>query len=596
MKEIKSREEMDPKYTWDLTNLYASDEEWEKSYEKTLSIIDDIEKYKGKLSENGKTLLEALASYENISMNVNRLYTYAGKKHHQDTANATYQALESRAGSLQAKVVAKCSFMTPEIVSLGEDTVKEFINDTEGLKVYTNYLNNTLRDAKHVLSKEQEELLAKISEVTSAPASIYSMIGNADIKYKPALDSDGKQIEVTNGNALRLFQSKDRVLRKNTYTSLYEPYLALKNTIAKTYASAVKGAVIDAKLRNHKSSLEASLFADNLPVEIYTNLIETVSANLHHQHKYIEVVKDILGYDELHAYDMNVPLVDVEFDIPYEEAKEIVIKSLEPMGEEYLALIHKAFDEKWIDVYENKNKRSGAYSWSTYGATPHILMNYNGSLRSMFTLTHELGHALHSCYTNNAQPAIYGSYTIFLAEIASTVNEALLMDYLLKTTTDKEKLKYLLRHYINNFRGTLIRQAMFAEFEMLIHGMEEKGQPLTVDSINKVYKDLDTKYLGKIIEESEYTPYEWTKIPHFYRPFYVFQYATGFSAAIAISKAILSEGKPAVDRYVDMLKSGKSEYSIDILKKAGVDMTTKKPIEDAMSVFADIVKAFEEAK
>ena len=594
MQALKAREEMNSKDLWNLSNLYASDEAWEVSYEKALAEIDKVGTYQGKLGESAQLLEEALTESNRIGGDVARLYNYAGKRHHQDTTNPTYQAMESKAESLGVKAGTISSYMVPEILGIGEAKLQIFMKENPALEIYAHYFHDIVRVADHILTPEKEELMAQISEVAAAPGAIFSMINNADLKFEPVADKDGEMRPLTHGNFIQHLESKDRVLRENAYNAFYAEFRKLRNTIAKTFSSSVKGTGFDAKVRNYGSSLEAALFGDNIPVDIYKNLVETVNDNLGLMHDYVSVRKNILGLDELKSYDLYVPIVESgNINIDYDSAKETIIASLAPMGEEYLGLIKRAFDEQWIDVYENKGKRPGAYSWGSYGTHPHILMNYDDRIKSMFTLTHELGHALHSYYTGDNQPQVYGGYTIFLAEIASTVNEALLMDYLLKTTKDENTKKYILNYYMENFRGTLFRQTMFAEFEMVTHQMDADNVPLTVDALNEVYKGLVEKYFGKDLVTDENIAHEWARIPHFYRPFYVFQYATGFSSAIAISKAILTEGQPAVARYVNsLLKGGSSDYSIEILKRAGVDMTTKAPIEAAMKVFGEVLAQF----
>lgn len=596
MTKIKTRKEMDPHFTWDLGNLYQNDEHWENDYTELKNQLNNITIYKGKLNESGETLLSCFNETSRQEEKMGLLYMYANLKHDEDSNNPVYQAMTSRAQNLLVALSTVTSFISPEIISIDQDRLNNFITNTPGLQVYKHLFDNLQRESNYILSQEKEQILAMVSEVTSAPSSIFSMLNNADIKFEKVTDSIGNKKDLTHSLYANYLESQDRTLRENTFNSFSDSYINQKNTIAEIYNYSVKKDVFFSKVRGYSSSLEASLSSDNIPVSIYKNLINTVNSKLHLLHRYMDIRKKILNIKDLQMYDLNVPLTEnVNTDISYEKAKSLILEGLSPLGEDYVKNLNKAFKNKWIDVYENKFKRPGAYSSGTYGAHPFILMNYSNKVKDMFTLSHELGHALHSYYTFKTQPFVYGGYTIFLAEIASTINESLLMDHLLKTTKDTVMGNYLLNYFIEQFRGILFRQTMFAEFEMITHEMSENGEALTTDSLSKIYKNLVIKYYGPGVIVNEKVSFEWSRIPHFYRAFYVFQYATGFSCAIALSKKILKEGEVARKKYITLLKSGSSDYSIKLLKNCGIDMTSPKPIEDALSVFKDLLDKLEEA-
>ncbi len=483
------------------------------------------------------------------------------------------------------------AFIEPAILAMDEDKLKA---EMEGsLKVYTHYINDILRNREHILTADKEELIAQVYEIANSPSNIFYMLNNADIDFGEIEDSKGEKHRLTHGSYSSCLESSDRVLRKNAFDALYDTYYKQKNTLAAIYSSSVKKDVFTANVRNYKSCLESMLFVNNIPTSVYTELIKTVNKHLPLMHRYISLRKKALGLDDLAMYDIYTPIVaDVDTPVSYDEAKSVVLEALKPMGEEYCSILKKALnDEKWVDIYENSGKRSGAYSWGSYGTHPYVSLNYADNLDSMFTLAHEMGHAMHSYYTWSNQPVVYGDYTIFVAEVASTVNEALLMQHLLKTTTDKNKRCYLLNHFMEQFRGTLFRQTMFAEFELAVHTMAEKGQALTFDNMCDIYYDLNKKYYGNDIIINDRIKWEWARIPHFYTPFYVYQYATGYSAAVALSNRILNEN--GIEDYINFLKGGSSKYSIDLLKDAGVDMTTSEPIEKAMQVFKGLIEEME---
>ena len=587
------RSEIDNAMKWNITDVYASNEDFNKDFEKASQEISAFESYKDSLTKSSTSLYECLKKRDELQVLVERVYTYAHLKRDEDSRESFYQGLAIKVDGLATKFGTSISFIEPTLLSMDEQTLNTYMSENNDLTLYKHYFDNLFREKKHVLSIETEALLAEVSEIANAPKNIFSMLNNADMKFSTILNENDEEIEVTHGKYVSLLESANRRVREDAFNSCYDSYIKQKNTIASTYASSVKKDIFLSRTRKYESSLHASLSSDNIPVSVYKNLIETVNKYLPAMHRYISLRKKRLELNELHMYDLYTPIVkNADTHVDFDTAKDTILKGLEPLGSEYLSIVKKGFDERWIDVYENEGKRSGAYSWGTYSCHPFVLMNYDNKVGDMFTLAHEMGHALHSHYASSTQPSIYSDYSIFLAEIASTVNEALLMEYLLKTETDTSKKEYLLNLFMEDFRNTLFRQTMFAEFELIAHEMSERGEPLTSDVLHKLHYDLNVKYYGKDIVVDDKIGFEWSRIPHFYRPFYVFQYATGYSASIAISRKILEDPK-SVDSYIEMLKSGSSEYSIETLKKAGVDMSSPDPICDALDVFESLVTQFE---
>lgn len=591
MNELKNRSSIDNRFKWSIEDLYKNDELWESEYTLYSDKLKEIAKYKDKL--NPDNLYTCLKLKDQIFQQVEKLYVYANLKGNEDSTNTKYQGYCIKADALIAGASEISAFIEPEILSLEESKLKESLNNTD-LALYTHYINDILRSKQHILDSDKEALLAQFYEINSAPENIFGMLNNADITFPDVADSKGEIHKLTHGTFISLLQSEDRVLRKNAFKALYEAYYKQKNTIATIYTSSVKKDVINARIRNYSTALDSCLFANNIPTEVYTNLITTVKKHLHLMHKYIALRKKCLGLDELNMYDLYTPIVpQADTYIDYENAKKTVLKSVACLGEEYVSTLDKALNkEKWVDIYENIGKRSGAYSWGSYGCHPFVSLNFNNNIDSMFTLAHEMGHAMHSHYTWTNQPFIYGDYTIFVAEVASTVNEALLMEYLLANTTDKKQKMYLLNYFMEQFRGTLFRQTMFAEFELIIHTMVEKGDSVTFTELCNIYEKLNREYYGNDININEEISWEWARIPHFYTEYYVYQYATGYSAAIALSQKILNEA--GAENYINFLKGGSSKYSIDLLKGAGVDMTTAEPINNAMKVFENILNQMED--
>ncbi|HHT87813.1 MAG TPA: oligoendopeptidase F [Clostridiales bacterium] len=594
-KTLLKRSEVKKEFTWAIEDLYSTDELWEKDYNRLKEMIPQIDEYRGRLSESGKTLLDFLNLYCRLNILMERIYVYANQKYHEDTANSVYQELSDKAEVLNVQLNSALSFATPEILNIPEETLEKFKSEESELREYDFYLKNIIRRKPHVLSAEIEALLADAGEMAASPDNIFSKFNNADLKFPEIKDEDGNPVRITHGRFIQFLQSNNRRVREDAFKGVYKTYESYKNTLAATFSSNLKQELFFSKARNYGSNLEKALDDSNIPVSVYTNLIEAVHDNMDLMHRYVSLRKKILGVDELHMYDLYTPLVqDVKMDIPFEEAKKIVSEGLKPLGEEYQEILQEGFKNRWIDIYENENKRSGAYSWGAYGVHPYVLLNYNNTLDNVFTLAHEMGHAIHSYYSDKVQPYIYAAYKIFVAEVASTCNEALLIDHMLKNTDDKLQKAYLINHFLENFKGTLYRQTMFAEFEMITHKMVQEGQSLTADTLCKIYHDLNVHYFGDDIVIDPEIDMEWSRIPHFYSAFYVYQYATGYSAAIALSRRILKEGKPAVDDYIRFLSGGSSDYPIELLKKAGVDMSTKEPVNQALKLFDELLDQMEE--
>lgn len=594
-KNLPTRDEIDKKYKWAIEDLYLTDKDWEKEYIQLQELLDAVTEYKGRLSKSSDILLKFFMLKDEIGILFERVYVYANQKYHEDTSNSIYQDLSNKASTLSVQLSSKLSFYTPEILSIPLEILNEFIVENKNLALYEFQIKNILRNKPHTLSEEIEVLLSNASEIANGPDNIFSMFNNADIKFPEIKDENDEIIKITHGRYGALLESNDRRVRKNAFKAVYSTYANFKNTLAATFSANLKQESFYAKARKFPSTLAKALYAGNIPIEVYTNLIDSVNDNMHLMHRYVSLRKKLLGLTEMHTYDLYAPLVkDFEMDIPFEQAKEIIKEGLQPLGEEYLTILDEGFNNSWIDIYENQNKRSGAYSWGAYGTHPYVLMNYNDTLNNVFTLAHEMGHAIHSYYSDKKQPYVYAAYTIFVAEVASTCNESLLINHMINNAKDKKEKAYLINHFLEKFKGTLFRQTMFAEFEMLTHSMLENGESLTADVLCKVYKELNIKYFGDDIIIDPEIELEWARIPHFYRAFYVYQYATGYSAAIALSRRILKEGKPAVNDYIEFLSSGGSDYPIELLKIAGVDMDTKEPVNQALALFEELLDQMEE--
>ncbi|MGN7469001.1 oligoendopeptidase F [Brevibacillus sp. SAFN-007a] len=594
-KTLPKRSDVPAEYKWRLEDIYATDADWEKDVQKAKLLTEQIAALKGTLGQSGEQLLAALTLQDELLKTLDTVYVYARMRRDEDNANSTYQALTDRATSLSTQVYGAISYIQPEILAIPTEELQTWINETEGLAHYRILLDEITRFKPHTLSAEEEALLANMSELASAPTKIFGMLNNADMKFPMITDENGEEVELTKGRYTQFMESKDRRVRKEAFQALYATYGKFRNTIAAALTSAIKGDVFYARTRKYPSALHAALFADNVDLSVYDNLIATIREHLPLMHRYIALRKKLLGVEELHMYDLYVPIVpEVDMKIPYDQAVATIKEALRPLGEEYGRVLAEGFSNGWIDVHENEGKTSGAYSWGAYTTHPYVLMNYQDNLNNMFTLAHEMGHALHSYHSNQAQPYTYADYKIFVAEVASTLNEALLMHHLLQTTTDKKQRMYVINYYLEQFRGTVFRQTMFAEFEKIVHAKEEQGEPLTADSLSAIYRELNVAYHGPEMVVDHEVDLEWARIPHFYRNFYVYKYATGFSAATSLSKQILEEGQPAVERYLQFLKSGSSDYPLNLLKKAGVDMTAPTPIAEALSVFKGLLDEMEQ--
>ncbi|MFG6115588.1 oligoendopeptidase F [Halobacillus sp. MO56] len=594
-KELPKREELPVERTWKLENIFATDDEWKKELEAIKEMIPEITVFKGKLGESADQLYQMLVKQDEISNRIGKLYTYAHMRADQDTTNSFYQELNSKAENLLTQVSSSMSFIVPEILSLEEGKIDKYLEEKEELELYRHTLDEITRQRDHVLSEKEEALLAGFSEIASNPSQTFGMLNNADLTFPSVKDENGNEIDLTHGRYINFLESKDRNVRKNAFQAMYDTFDKFKNTFSSTLGGNVKKDNFYAEVKNYGSAREAALDNNNIPEKVYDNLVDAVNDRLPLLHRYIALRKKVLELDEVHMYDLYTPLVkDVEMEVSYDEAKDLVVKGLEPLGEEYVNIIQEGYENRWIDVDENKGKRSGAYSSGHYGTNPYILMNWQDNINNLFTLAHELGHSMHSYYTHANQPYRYGNYSIFVAEVASTCNEALLNDHLLKATDDKKEKLYLLNHFLEGFRGTVFRQTMFAEFEHDIHVRAQNGEALTADKLTELYYDLNKKYFGDDIVIDDEIGLEWARIPHFYYNYYVYQYATGYSAATALAAQILEEGEPAVERYKKFLKAGSSDYPIEVLKQAGVDMTSKEPILAALDVFEEKLNEMEE--
>ncbi len=594
---LKKRHEVPDEHKWDLDSVYDTVEAWEKDYARVEAMIPQLTAYQGRLGESAGTLLRALQARDEISKLLEQVVVYARMKEDEDTTNSTYQALSGRSMSLYSRVAAAGAFLTPEILAIPSETIRAWMDQEPGLAAYRHELEDTLREKEHVRSPEVEELLAQVGEVGAASQDIFGKLNHADLKFPSIKDEQGNEVELTHGRYLRFMESPVREVRKQAFEALYTTYNKFRNTLAATYANSVKKDVFYARARRYPSARAAALSATNVPESVYDNLIATVHKNLPSLHRYMQLRRRMLGLDELHMYDVYTPMVpDVDKKVPYEEAVDTILKALAPLGEEYCEVARRGMTEdRWVDIYENEGKRSGAYSFGAYTTKPFILMNYQDNLDSMFTLAHELGHSMHSYFSRKHQPYHYAGYTIFVAEVASTFNEALLTDYLLKSTDDPKLKMYLINHQLESFRTTLYRQTMFAEFEHITHQRVEGGQALTADVLDEIYYDLNKRYYGtEGMVVDDLIAIEWARIPHFYSAFYVYQYATGISAAASLSHQVLTEGQPAVERYLTFLKSGSSDYSTNLLKEAGVDMTSPEPVQQALDVFARLLDEMEQ--
>lgn len=588
------RKEVKEEYKWKLEDIYPSAELWEEDYKKVKEMGNRLSAYSGKVGQSSSTLIEVIELSTGLSRLFEKVYVFAHMKSHEDSTDSFYQGLADRADALGVEVETSSSFVLPELISIPNEDLNIFYKENNDLKFYKKYIDEIRRMKPYVLSKNEEQILAMAGELAHAPKSIFNMLNNADIKFPMIKNEKGEEVELTKGRYIALMENQDRRVRKDAYEALYSTYKRQRNTLAATLNANIKADIFNAKVRKYSSAREAALYPDNVPVDVYDNLIKAIHDNMDLMYRYIALRKKLLGLDELYMYDLYTPMIkDAAVEIPYEEAKETVKKGLHLLGKDYIEALDEGYNGGWIDVYENQGKRSGAYSWGCYDSHPYVLLNYNNTLDSMFTLAHEMGHALHSYFSDKNQDYIYAQYKIFVAEVASTTNEALLMNYILKNTQEKKMKMYLINHYLEQFRTTIYRQTMFAEFEKITHEKVEAGEALTADSLSEIYLELNGEYYGDGVKLDEYIEMEWARIPHFYSSFYVYKYATGFSAATALSNMIINKEDQAKERYLEFLKSGGSDYPIELLKKVGVDMTTPKPIEQALKVFEGLLDEME---
>ena len=592
--EVKDRKDIDVKDTWNLESIYANNELWEEDYAALEKDAAEFAKLKGAIEADVSKIPAVLDAYYGLHRRLSKLSVYARMRFDQDTTDSTYQTMSAKIGSLGVKIGAASAFVEPEILSYSKEQLEAAEKENERTAYYGRKIEEMLRGQEHTLDAEKEELLAAAGDMAEAPDDIFSVLMNADMKYPDIVLEDGTHLPLTNSTYISYMESPDRAVREGAFKTLYGQIASLKNTFAAIYRGNLKQAKFYAQSRKYSSARAMYLADSNVPESVYDNLLSAVHEALPMMYRYVAVRKKVLGVDKLHMYDVYTPIGAAQNQTyEFEQAKQMVLEALKPMGEDYLSHAREGLENRWIDIYPNKGKKGGAYSWGCYDSQPFILLNYTKNLDSVFTLIHEMGHSIHSYYSITAQDYAYSDYKIFVAEVASTCNECLLMHDLLKKTTDKEQRKYLLNHYLDSFKGTLFRQTMFAEFEKTAHDYCAQGKPLTAEALSQMYLELNQKYFGPDMEKDEEIAYEWMRIPHFYTPFYVYQYATGYSAAVALSAKILKEGKPAVDAYMSFLKGGESKDPIDLLKMAGVDMTTEKPVADALALFGELVAELE---
>lgn len=595
VKQLPKREELPENLTWDLTKIFSSDQEFDEKYLELSEELKQSEKHKGTLDQGASQFLNAIEFVLRVYRQTEVIYVYAHLKNDQDTGNTDYQALYARASSLFSKVSEAVSWFEPEILQLSDDQIWQYFKEEPKLEVYRHYIQQIVDNRAHVLSAEQESLLAGAGEIFDASSDTFAVLNNADLVFPTIEGENGEIVQLSHGVYGQLLESTDRRVREAAFKGLYSVYEQFRNTFASTLGTHIKGHNFKAKVRNYSSAREASLSNNHIPESVYDTLVDVVNKHLPLLHRYMELRKRLLEVEKLHMYDLYTPVLgEAPITFTYEEAKEKALEALKPMGEEYMAIVEKAFSERWIDVVENKGKRSGAYSSGSYDTNPYILLNWHDTLDQLFTLVHEMGHSVHSYFTRSNQPYVYGDYSIFLAEIASTTNENILTEYLLETEKDPRVRAYVLNHYLDGFKGTVFRQTQFAEFEHFMHTEDEKGVPLTSEYLSDSYGKLNAKYYGPAVEEDPEIKFEWSRIPHFYYNYYVFQYSTGFSAASALAKKILNQEPEALENYLAYLKAGNSDYPVEVMKKAGVDMTQTAYIEDAMSMFEQRLNELEE--
>lgn len=583
---VPKREDIDQIYRWDLSSIYGSEVEWQAAFDEVLRMASLVQEFQGKLGDGATELLRCLSTVDDLGVELGKVFVYGTMKSHQDVSDEVAKAMADRAMVLSVQVSTAMSFVVPELLEIEESKIWSFLAEEPSLEVYRFNLEGIFRKKPHILSAREEELLAGMGEVAQAPEQIFSMLTNGDMVFPNIKDEKGLDVELSEERYYRLIRSKDRSVRKDAFEGIHRTYRAFKNTLAASYSASVKEDAFSARVRRYGSSLEAALDSNRIPVSVYENLLSTVEKGLPLLHRYMSLRKRALGLADLHMYDLYVPIFDEpDVDISWNEAKSLVKDGLAPLGEDYVSVLSRGMEDRWIDVYENQGKRKGAYSWGSYGTNPFVLLNYNGTLRDVFTLAHEMGHSLHSWYSHKNQPPIYGDYSIFVAEVASTTNEVLLMEHLLRER--EEERPFLLNYYLEQIRTTVFRQAMFAQFELETHRMVESQEPLTPQSLSTLWGDLNRKYYGPEVVVDQDIEVEWARIPHFYSAFYVYQYATGYSAATVLGDRILREGDRAVKDYMGFLSGGSSAYPIDLLRSAGVDMECSASLDSMLVLFEE---------
>lgn len=587
----KTRAEIPAEYKWNIEAMYPDESKIETDLETALQHADELAEMQGHIMDSSSSLLKMLKIYSTTIRLVEKVFVYSHMRHDEDNGDSKYTEMYGKAVSVYTDISATLSFVTPEILESSLELVHQYIDEQPELEIYRFMLEEIMLQKEHTLSKDQEYIMASLSEIVGCPDEIFTVLNDADLNFGMVKDEKGIEKPLTHASYIQFMESENREVRKDAYYAMYAKYKELNNTISTLYNFNVKADTVRSKLRKYNSTIERALSSENIPTSVYSNLIDAVHEHFPAMHKYVEIRKRILGIDELKMYDIYRPLVKpIDKKYTFEEAVNIACEALSPLGEDYVNTLRNGLlNEKWVDIYENKGKTSGAYSFGSFDSYPYILMNFTGDLRDVFTLIHEGGHSMHSYYTRKTQPYIYADHSIFTAEVASTVNETLLIKYLLEHCEDQEEKKYLINFYIDEFKSTLFRQTMFAEFEKIVHEQVEQGESLSAESMNSTYNELNSKYFGPALSEDDMIQYEWSRIPHFYRSFYVYQYATGYSAANAIANRILTEGEAAVNDYLKFLTTGSSDYPIELLKIAGVDMSQKDPVLSALDTFDSLI-------
>jgi oligoendopeptidase F len=594
MSSVSERSEIEEAYTWDLESIYATNEDWQAAYDETADRVDDLAAYEGRSTDDAETLAAVFELRDELMREVSTIFSYARMRSDEDTTNQEYQAMSARAQSLAADAQSAASFIEPELQALTREEFEAMVDDEPALEVYEHYVDDVLRMKPHTRSTEVEALLADLSEVTGATGEVYNMLSNADMTFPTVEDSAGEAVQISQSNFTNLLKRPEREFRQTVYEAYFDEWADVRNTVAASYKNSVKADVKMARARNYDTAREAALDGPNVPVEVYDTLVDSVNDNLDKLHHHADLKREALGVDELRMWDLYMPLTaDEGPDVEYDQAAEYVVDSLAPLGETYQSRVAEGLDSRWVDVYENAGKQSGAYSGGTYDTQPFILMNYQDDIASMYTLAHELGHSMHSELAKEEQPYVYAGYEIFVAEVASTVNEALLTNHLLETVEDPQFRKHVLNEFLERIRSTLYRQTLFAEFEHEAHRLEEEGEPLTADCLDEIYGGLKARYYEPAAIDDRIAS-EWMRIPHFYRAFYVYQYSTGISAALAIVDGIGEEGETAAEDYLEFLRRGSREYPLELLRIAGVDMSTSEPVDRALEMYGQRLDQLDE--